>query len=152
MLSAQQKRTSAGGKSSDKSRIIVLYDGECGFCTGMIRWLRRSDWGQQLAFLSLHDPSVVERFPGVDHDRLTREMLVMDQQGKQYWGADAVCFLTRQLPTLWAFVPILHFPGTRSAWRLIYPKIAANRYRISSVLGCKSGVCGVPQQRKARAS
>ena len=48
---------------------LVLYDGECSFCTRGVSRLNRLDGGNRLAFVSLHDPLVAERYPDLSHDR-----------------------------------------------------------------------------------
>lgn len=122
---------------------VVIYDGECEFCRGQVRNLRRLDsGGSRLGFLSLHDPRVAERFPDLSHDQLMKEMVVVDQQGTRHGGADAVRYLTRRLPLLWPAAPILHVPGSAGLWRWLYQQVAKRRYRIAG-RSCDGGTCDV---------
>ena len=112
-------------------RDVVLFDGECNFCRDQVQTLRRMDRGGRLAFLSLHDPRVAERYPNLSHDRLMSEMVVVDREGNDYGGSEAVKYLSRRLPMLWPAMPILHLPGTAGLWRWAYGQIAKRRYKLA---------------------
>ncbi len=61
---------------------IVLYDGQCKFCLAQVSRLNRWDWTGRLAFLSLHDPSVAERWPQLTHEQLMKEMYIVAHSGQ----------------------------------------------------------------------
>ena len=48
---------------------IVIYDGHCRFCTNSVRRLHDLAGGR-LAFLSLHDDEVAQRFPQLTRDQM----------------------------------------------------------------------------------
>lgn len=122
---------------------VVIYDGECNFCRSQVRNLERLDWGgRRLAFLSLHDPRVGERYPDLTKARLMEQMYVVDQSGNRHGGADAVRYLSRRLPTLWVAAPILHLPGTAGLWRWLYRQVAKRRYKLAGKT-CENDACGV---------
>lgn len=113
-------------------RDVVIYDGRCGFCQKQVNNLSRLDRGKsRLAYISLHDERVAERYPELTHERLMSEMVVVDQSGTAHGGADAVRYLSRRLPLLWLAVPILHIPGTAGLWRWFYGQVAKKRYWLS---------------------
>jgi predicted DCC family thiol-disulfide oxidoreductase YuxK len=123
---------------------IVVFDGHCGFCTAQVENLLGWDKDGRLAYLSLHDEEVERRWPGIDHDRLMKEMMVVDQAGNRYWGPEAIRYLTRRLPRLWWAAWIFYIPGAMFIWRRIYRWVAHNRYRISAKFSknaCDSGTC-----------
>ncbi len=122
---------------------VVIYDGECNFCQGQVANLRRFDvGGRHLAFLSLHDPRVAERYPDLSHDELMEQMYVIDGKNRRHGGADAVRYLSRRLPLLWPIMPILHIPGTARLWRWMYRQVAKRRYKISG-RSCDGDSCSV---------
>lgn len=122
---------------------VVIYDGECNFCRSQVKRLRRLDWGgKRLAFISLHDSRVAERFPDLTYDQLMDQMYVIDRNEVRHAGADAVRYLTRRLPLLWAVAPILHLPGTARLWRWLYKQIAKRRYKLAG-RSCENDVCSV---------
>ena len=97
---------------------VVIYDGQCNFCKASVRQLKRLDcWGNRLAFISLHDERVAERYPDLSHDDLMKQMYIVDQSDRRHAGGDAVRYLSRRLPLLWLIAPVLHIPGTAGLWR-----------------------------------
>lgn len=128
---------------------VVIYDGQCRFCQTQVRRLAWFDslgrlWGGagRLAYLSLHDERIHQRFPDLSHEMLMEQMYVVDAGGERHGGADAVRYLSRRLPALWPVMPILHFPGSARLWRQIYAWIARQRYRWNEP-GCDSDACAV---------
>jgi predicted DCC family thiol-disulfide oxidoreductase YuxK len=107
---------------------VVIYDGDCRFCTGQVRRLHRWDKGHRLAFISLHDPLVSERWPDLTHDMLMAEMFVVDRSGQRHGGATAARYLSRRLPQLWWLAPLLHIPFSMPLWRWMYRQVAKRRY------------------------
>ncbi|WP_372721473.1 thiol-disulfide oxidoreductase DCC family protein [Novipirellula sp.] len=122
---------------------VVIYDGQCNFCTSQVSNLRRLDWGgSRLTYLSLHDKRVAERYPDLKYDDLMKQMYVVDQDGGRHGGADAVRYLTRRLPTIWIAAPILHIPGSAGLWRWMYNQVAKRRYKIAGK-SCENDACEI---------
>lgn len=122
---------------------VVIYDGQCAMCRAQVRRIARWDSGRRLAFLSLHDPAVAARYPDLTHDRLMREMVVVDRQGGRRGGADAVRYLSRRLPRLWPLAPLLHIPGSLPVWRWMYRLVARYRYLLGGKSACEDASCTV---------
>lgn len=112
---------------------VVIWDGHCKFCLSQVQRLRRFDLFGQLAYLSLHDPRVAERYPDLSHADLMKQMWVVTNDGRKFAGADAGRYLSRKLPGLWWLAPLLHVPLSMPLWRWLYGKIAERRYRLSGV-------------------
>lgn len=122
---------------------VVIFDGECNFCRSQVSKLHRLDWGgRRLSFISLHDPRVAERYPDLTHDQMMEQMYVIDAEGNQHGGGDAVRYLSRRLPLLWIAAPILHLPGTARLWRWLYGQVAKRRYKLAGK-SCENDVCSV---------
>ena len=112
---------------------VVIWDGQCKFCLSQVQRLRRFDLFGQLAYLSLHDPRVAERYPDLSHADLMNQMWVVTRDGRKFGGADAGRYLSRKLPGLWWLAPLLHIPLSMPLWRWLYGRIAERRYRISGI-------------------
>ena len=56
---------------------MVIYDGKCVFCQKQVRNLRKFDGGDRLAFVSLHDPLVAERYPDLTYEQMMDQMYVI---------------------------------------------------------------------------
>ncbi|MEQ1905686.1 MAG: DUF393 domain-containing protein [Pirellulaceae bacterium] len=108
---------------------VVIFDGECQFCSAQVRRLHRWDSGKRLAFISLHDPLVKARYPDLTHEQLMKEMVVVSRSGKRFGGADAFRYLTLRLPWFWWLAPIMNFPGLMPLWSWMYRQVAIRRYR-----------------------
>lgn len=121
---------------------VVLYDGQCNFCTSQINNLRRFDGKDRLAFVSLHHPDVAINYPDLSIEQLMEQMWVISPAGNRYGGADAVRYLTRRLPILWLLAPVMHIPGSMPLWRFAYRQVAKRRYKIAG-RNCDGGTCSL---------
>ena len=123
---------------------VLIFDGECSFCTTQVKKISRWSNGR-LAFLSLHDPQVEKLYPDLTEEMLMKQMYLVSTHGHRYAGAGVLRYLSRKLPRLWVFAPLLHIPWSLGFWQWCYSQIAKRRYRISSLKGkhCDSGKCDV---------
>ncbi len=122
---------------------VVIWDGHCKFCLSQVQRLRRFDLFGQLAYISLHDPRVAERYPDLSHTELMKQMWVVTSDGRRFGGADAGRYLSRKLPGLWWLAPLLHIPLSMPLWRRLYAKIAERRYRLSGTSCDSDESCSV---------
>ncbi|MBM4005108.1 MAG: DUF393 domain-containing protein [Planctomycetes bacterium] len=122
---------------------VVIFDGHCRFCRAQVARLHAWDGGQRLAFVSLHEPLIAEKYPDLSHDQLMREMVIVDRFGQRHAGASAVRYLSRRLPWMWPLAPLLHIPLSLPLWQWLYRQIAIRRYRWGRVDDCESGSCEV---------
>ncbi|OLC54346.1 MAG: hypothetical protein AUH92_04190 [Acidobacteria bacterium 13_1_40CM_4_69_4] len=121
-------------------RYVALYDGDCGFCA---RWRDRMiarDPKGVVEWLSLHDPSVATRFPGIDRDDALRQMYVYAADGTFYKGAEGWRELFRVLRGLSWAAALYRIPGVPFVMDRVYRFIAARRYRLS----CAGSACRLP--------
>jgi predicted DCC family thiol-disulfide oxidoreductase YuxK len=124
------------------AKLTVLYDGACSLCRASVARVRPFDTRHRIEFLDLHDPSVQERFPQIDRDAAMRWMQAVDEQSRNWSGADAWARIGLLLPG-WNLVAwILLVPGVRWLAGRIYFWIARNRYRWNRSL-CEDGSCSV---------
>jgi len=147
MVSTTISQSSLPTPADRPSALVVIYDGDCRFCTGQVERLGRWDSGGRLAFLSLHDPEVASRYPDLSHEQLMEQMFVVDQAGRRYGGAAAFRFLTRRLPRLWPLAPVMHLPFSMPLWQWAYRQVARRRYRIAGRNSCENDACSVHLNR-----
>ena len=121
---------------------VVIFDGDCNFCQASVRQLYRLDALGRLAFISLHDERVAERYPDLTYDQMMEQMYIVASSGVRYGGGDAVRYLSRRLVLLWPAAPFLHIPGTARLWRWLYKQVAKRRYKIAGKR-CENDVCSV---------
>jgi len=123
--------------SGSAARHVVLYDGDCGFCT---RWRDRMiprDREGRIEWLSVHDPSVAARFPNLDREDAMRQMYVYAPDGTVHKGADGWMELFRLLHGLSFLAALGRIPGADLLARRVYRFIAERRYRLS----CAGAAC-----------
>lgn len=123
---------------------VLIYDGQCRFCTAQVLSLARLDVMKRLAFVSLHHPFVRTQYPDLAFADLMRQMYVVTRDGRRFAGAEAVRRLSRRLVMLWWLAPLIHLPGTRPFWRWLYRQVARRRYWFGRV-ECVEGTCAVQQ-------
>jgi predicted DCC family thiol-disulfide oxidoreductase YuxK len=69
------------------ARPIVVYDGDCAFCTARARRLQRKT-GEALSFAPYQDAA--ERFPEIPRVEFERSLVFIDVEGRAFAGAQAV--------------------------------------------------------------
>ncbi|MCU0959573.1 MAG: DUF393 domain-containing protein [Pirellulaceae bacterium] len=122
---------------------VVVYDGQCRFCTAQVQRLARWDRAGRLAFLSLHDPRVAQRYPDLSPTQLMEQLYLVRASGQRLGGAAAFRYLSRRLPRLWPLAPALHLPGSLPLWQWCYRQVARRRYRLAGAPPCDSDTCHV---------
>lgn len=101
-----------------KRDIVIIYDGECGFCAECVKWVLKRVTATALPFQTTD----LARY-GLTYERCSKEVVVVIN-GKVFGGADAVAKLLRasgykNLATL------LKLSGPFG--RKVYAWVAANR-------------------------
>jgi predicted DCC family thiol-disulfide oxidoreductase YuxK len=122
-------------------RLLVIFDGHCGFCNGSVRWLIRRDQQDRLRFAALDS----EKVEGVlaRHSLSGLELptgtlvVVVDAGGAAenvLLRSDAVAALLRELPWPWRWVGVGLKWIPRPLRDLGYRLVARWRHRISGRL------------------
>lgn len=133
MISLASEFTDGKGRHA---RGWFFYDGECGFCVRIARWVAPILARQEIGLAPLQDPRVGVLL-GLAPAELMREMRVVMADGTHSGGADAAVALAREI---WWGRPLVWFaklPGAMDLLRRIYRSIAARRH-------CASIRCEIP--------
>ena len=130
------RQTPAMGPTPRK--LTFLYDSHCGVCTGFRDWLLGQPRHLETEFLAYDHPHAMQVARGIPPAALQREIHVVADTGDVWVGGDA------WLLALWSTVAYrtlasrLAGPTFRPAAKKIALAIAANRHRISGILGLES--------------
>ena len=89
-----------------KTPAILFYDGECGFCHGVVQFTLTEDPGEQFSFRPLQEVSNDTQLPIAVTQSLD-SMVVRDSDGQIYTKSDALVIWLRHLAGLWPAVGIL---------------------------------------------
>jgi predicted DCC family thiol-disulfide oxidoreductase YuxK len=120
-------------------RLLVIFDGSCGFCNRTVRWFLCRDHGDRLRFVASDSPKIaplVERLrPSLNSEPGTLSALVVirDPMGpseKIFFGSDATEVLLAKLPPPWPWLARLLGSIPRPIRDLGYAIVARHRYRI----------------------
>ena len=123
MISLTSEFTDGKGRHA---RGWLFFDGECGFCTRMARWLLPFLDRRGLGVAPLQDPRVGALL-GLPKTELLRELRFLLSDGSQYGGADAVLAVAREIwwgqPLVW----LARVPGMLEQLRRGYCWFAQRR-------------------------
>src|SRR5262245_2934546 len=110
-----------------RERPVLVYDGDCGFCTKSARLAARLPSRCEIVAWQHTDLDAL----GVTQERAEYELLWVTPDGRVHGGADAVAMLLRDSGALFALLgAVLRLPGVRSLAHRVYRVIADNRYRL----------------------
>jgi predicted DCC family thiol-disulfide oxidoreductase YuxK len=120
-------------------RLLVIFDGQCGFCNNCVRWFLRRDRHDRLRFVSSQSPRVAEQvarhgFASADLEAGRNTILIVhdaDGSGERVLlRSDVVLAMLRELPRPWPFVGRVFSWIPRPVRDLGYRLVARWRYRI----------------------
>jgi len=117
------------------TRLTVLYDPTCGFCVKCRRWLLLQPAFVELEFWPAGGAEAARRFPQLQGSGPPEELVVVDDEGGVYRGAQA------WLMCLWALSEYREWAG-RLATPLLLPfaraafaTVSSTRHTISELVG-----------------
>ena len=116
------------------SNPIVLYDGVCGLCNRLVKFILKRDKGDRFRFASLQSDlasKVLQRHDRDPHDLDTVYVVVDYAQPTEHLLArsDAILFLLRKLGGIWKLASLGNILP-RAMRDAIYKLVARNRYRV----------------------
>ncbi len=130
------------------SNAVLLYDGVCGLCNRLVRFVINRDRKDQFRFASLQSAisaSVLERHGNSPQSLDTMYVVLNFGQPDERLLArsDAALFILRAIGGLWRPAAVL--PGLLPKWvrNRVYNLIARNRYRIFG----KYDTCPLPDPK-----
>jgi len=131
-----------------RSRLVVLYDRDCGLCTATARALGRWDRHDRLVLVPLQDvdrkaPSVAPRVRGLPLDAALH--VVDETTGQVAVGGGSVLAIASRLPGGSAADVLDRIPPVRWGIGVAYDLVARNRHRIGRWLRLEGPICDVPQ-------
>ena len=115
------------------TRLLILYDADCGVCRFAARMLRRLDWGRRLVVAPLQS-FVRSRASDPSPRQLRQSLHVRDPRGTWFRDGGAVLRVATAIPALWPLAIVARLPGTRPAVEAAYRWVADHRSAISRAL------------------
>ena len=109
---------------------VVLYDGQCGFCSRWVKYWAGTLGQRGFEIASLDEPWVAERIK-MPHEELLTDMRLLTTDGQLISGADVYLYVTRRIWWTWPFYAIFSLPGFNWLIHAGYKWFARNRYCVS---------------------
>lgn len=111
-----------------RERPVLVYDGDCGFCTTSIRFVeRRIPTSAEIVAFQFTDLDAL----GTTRERAAHEALWVDRNGHVFGGAQAAAKLLMDAGgPWWPLGAIARIPPFRWMAHGLYRLIAGNRYRM----------------------
>lgn len=106
---------------------LLVFDGECGFCTRCRDALVRLDRHRRLETVAFQEPGVAER-TGISHADFDA-VWWLGADGSRLRGAAAVNAALGAVLGLRLPLAVYRVPGIRQAQEALYRWVAANRHR-----------------------
>jgi predicted DCC family thiol-disulfide oxidoreductase YuxK len=108
-------------------QVVLLFDGVCNLCNGVVQFLIRQDKKGILKFASLQSDAAAQLLHGHgDLKKLTSVVLV--ENGQRFQKSNAVLKVVRYLPWYWQWAQVFWIVP-RFIRDGIYDWIARNRYQ-----------------------
>jgi len=124
---------------------IILFDGVCNFCNGVVHFVFRKDRDEVFHFSPIQSAAGQEilKQHGFDPEDFDTFFLIRD--GQPYVKSDAALLVVRSLRKPWRWLSTLRIIP-RPIRNCVYSKVAANRYRIFG----KKNQCMVPTEAQKK--
>ena len=111
-------------------RGVILYDGQCGFCSRWVKYWEGTLGRRGFEIASLDEPWVAEEI-NMPHEELLTDIRLLTSDGQLISGADVYLYVTRRIWWAWPFYAIFSLPGFNRLIHVGYKWFARNRYCVS---------------------
>ena len=107
---------------------VILFDGVCNFCNGVINFLMKQDKKNVFRFAALQSPAGQKLLSQYDLPKENFDSFILIDKGNVYKSSTAGLRLYNKLPWYWKWTQVFWIvpPFIRNA---VYNYIARNRYR-----------------------
>jgi predicted DCC family thiol-disulfide oxidoreductase YuxK len=128
------------------SRGVVLYDGQCGFCSRWVRFWASTLERRGFTIASLDEPWVTQKIK-MSREELLSDIRLLTHDGQLISGANVYLFVTRKIWWAWPFYALFSLPGFNRLIHFGYRWFARNRYHISHACRLPSKQINLPAEK-----
>jgi predicted DCC family thiol-disulfide oxidoreductase YuxK len=107
---------------------VILFDGVCNYCNGMVNFLIRKDRKEILRFAALQSKAGQELLQQYKLPTTAFDTFILIEQGKVYKRSSAALRLYNKLPWYWKWTQVFWIVP-RILRDAVYNLIARNRYK-----------------------
>ncbi|MEM9445761.1 MAG: DUF393 domain-containing protein [Verrucomicrobiota bacterium] len=120
---------------SEKSRNLLFYDSDCGFCQASVDWMASRDTQKLIRFVRYDDKETLHKHPQIDPEHVDLGVQFLNAQGRHSFDSLAIADTLKLLPNYGWLGTFITLPVIRFFAQLGYRAIAKNRHYISRLLG-----------------
>jgi predicted DCC family thiol-disulfide oxidoreductase YuxK len=107
--------------------VILVYDGECAFCSRLAGWVRRQDRRGRIEVRPNQELGLIERL-GLQRAEVERASWAVEPGGRKFEGAAGINRALRELGGGWAVLSLLYrVPALRWVEDRYYARVARRR-------------------------
>ena len=121
--------------SERPQQAMLIYDGDCPLCRRSKTWIERQALPGMFEYLACQDAARQERFPGITIEACMAAIHLILPDGRVLVGAEALPEILRRLHGWRRLERLARFGPLKRLSRLVYAKVAENRYFLSCSLG-----------------
>ncbi len=111
-----------------QDRVVMVFDGVCVLCSGMVRWIIARDPDARIAFASAQGPMGQSLYANLGLSTEVFDTFLLVSGGRVFTRSDGVMEIMRTLGGAWRLVLLGKIiPRPIRDWA--YDRIAQNRYR-----------------------
>lgn len=88
-------------------RVVLVYDGECAFCSRLARWVERQDRNRRVTVRPSQEPGLTDGL-GLTREEAGRAAWALEPGGRRFEGAAAINRVLRELGGRWRVVADLY--------------------------------------------
>lgn len=114
-------------------RLILLFDGTCGFCTRSVEWIQALDRHGRVTAVPFQKPGVPEA-AGLTIEQCEQAAWAVEPDGRLHRGAGAVNAALAWALGVPALLRLYQMPVLRQIQDAVYDWVAANRERLPGVI------------------
>jgi predicted DCC family thiol-disulfide oxidoreductase YuxK len=121
---------SVGRPGESGTRGVILYDGQCGFCSRWVKYWAETLKRHGFTIGSLDEPWVALKLK-MPYEELVTDIRLLTADGQLISGADVYLYVARQIWWAWPFYAVFSLPGFNWSIHVGYRWFARNRYWFS---------------------
>ena len=129
-----------------RSRGVVLYDGQCGFCSRWVRFWASTLERRGFTIASLDEPWVAGKI-NMSREDLVSDIRLLTPDGQLISGANVYLFVTRKIWWAWPFYALFSLPGFNRLIHFCYRWFARHRHHISHACRLPSKQASSPVEK-----
>jgi predicted DCC family thiol-disulfide oxidoreductase YuxK len=108
-------------------RLVLVYDGECEFCSRLARWVERRDREHGVVVRASQEPGLIEGL-GLTQVEVARAAWAIEPGGRRFEGGAAINRVLRELGGGWSLAASLYrLPPVRGIEDAYYRRVARRR-------------------------